>query len=107
MGKVLLLQRRTKKGRLAIAKRDAAQASGLSEKQLLEFKVVSLYQLIYALMLERPDPLEEISFDVEALTILNPRDVKIEKHEDPRVGESGKRRVRIVVSLAELPLHAF
>lgn len=96
---VLKLSRRTKKGRTAAeaaaVKRDAA----IHDERHLRSRIMSLTQVVHALLLDREDPEAPIVYKREDMVLLNPDDVSIIITEHARPNAQGIRDADVTIRL--------
>ena len=99
MAKVTSLTNRTKKGRLSLTARAIREDAKISDEKHLRGRIMSLTQVIYALILEREDPTALITYQKEELVTLNPDNVTIVMIQHARENDEGVRDWDVLVRL--------
>jgi hypothetical protein len=98
-GKVIRINRRTKKGRTAAEAAAVERDKKITDVKHLQGRIMSLTQVIHALLLEREDPDAPVVYQREELVTLNPEDVSIIVTEHARPGVDGRRDADVTVKL--------
>lgn len=98
---ILKLTRRTKKGRTAAENAAVERDKKIHTERHYKERIMSLCQVIHALILDREDPDAPIVFQREDLVTLNPENVSIIIHEHARPGEDGWRDADVTVKLLD------
>jgi hypothetical protein len=98
-GKVIRINRRTKKGRTAAEAAAVERDKKITDVRHLQERIMSLTQVIHALLLEREDPDAPVVYQREELVTLNPEDVSIIVTEHARPGVDGRRDADVTIKL--------
>lgn len=96
---VIKLSRRTKKGRTAAETAAVARDKQQHGEKHYQSRIMSLCQVIHALILEREDPDAPIVYQREELVTLNPENVSIIITEHARPGVDGRRDADVTIRL--------
>lgn len=99
MGQLLRINKRTKKGRTAAEAAAVARDKKITDENHLRGRIMSLTQVIHALLLEREDPEAPIVYQREELVTLNPDDVSIIVTEHARPNHDGRRDADVTIKL--------
>lgn len=96
---VIRINRRTKKGRTAAEAAAVERDKRVTDEKHLRGRIMSLTQVIHALLLEREDPTAPIVYQREELVTLNPEDVSIIVTEHARPNQEGRRDADVTIKL--------